>query len=193
MKQRAPRAVVLGVVAAIVVAAVAVVWFQGQDPTGAARGRGGASDLWTRLGDYDKSFLRSWKHSLAEPATSTLEVLEAFSELGYAVTGPGGFWRKTVPGSWLGCEAHRAAPACVKLGENAADFAKWDALQEEIGVLDERSAKRFMRAHGDDLHTYLDRYVSATPSASAMEATGFYKEQLAGLFEGNAPAAEGDL
>jgi len=121
-------------------------------------------------------------------------VLEAFNELGFAVTGHGGFWRKKVRDQWLGCQANGETAACKKLGQSMAEFKEWDAFQEKVSKVSENGAKRFLARNHRKMRSYLSRYVpQGEPSMSSMEQTGFYKAQLAEAMNSGIDLEEDDL
>ena len=139
-----------------------------------------AAEIWKRLAAYDHGYLEAWKDVLSDPDPSPRDVLDAFNELAFAITGPAGFWRKTVPERWLGCQADPDTPVCKALvGASAARFEALDKLQAEIAELPAGKESTFLAKHGTELLAYLDAYVPATPSMSAMRDTGFFKDTLA--------------
>lgn len=152
------------------------------DEGGLAANVGGSQshlELWARLGDYESSHLRTWKDALATPNPSAREVLDAFNELGYTITGPAGFWRKTVPNQWFGCDTDTNSMVCRTLATSAAEELKeWDAFQTEISELPDGKEAAFLRKNLKRMMTYLDTWVPRTASMSDMQATGFYKEKL---------------
>ena len=157
-----------------------------------AAGVGGGSNtlgLWKRLGNYGDEYLRAWKSSLADPDPAPRDVLDAFNELAYAVTGPRGFWRDTVPNKWLGCASDAGAPACKTLTAN--DWASWDKLQEEIGNVPSGQEAAFIAKNGKRMMAYLDTYVPEAPSMSGMKQTAFFKAELAEKM--GATASDDDL
>jgi hypothetical protein len=136
-------------------------------------------ELWARLGSYESSHLRTWKDALASPDPSTREVLDAFNELGYTITGPAGFWRKTVPNQWFGCDTDTTSVVCKTLAASSAgELKEWDAFQTEIAELPDGKEIAFLRKNLKRMMTYLDTWVPRTASMSDMQATGFYKEKL---------------
>ena len=107
-----------------------------------------------------------------------MEVLEAFTELAVAVSGPRGFWRKTVAHRWLGCHRRTDSPACKRMKTLTPELARFDKLVNAIQHLEPRAAARFLRKHYKKLGGYLATYVPVKPSASAMEKTPFFKKHL---------------
>ncbi|MDP6947229.1 MAG: hypothetical protein QF464_23975, partial [Myxococcota bacterium] len=112
------------------------------------------------------------------------KVLEAFNELGYAVTGYGGFWRRTVPVQWLGCQANGETPACQSLEQALAELKDWDSYQEKVARVPKSGAKRFLARNHRRMRSYLARYVPGERSASAMKQTGFFRAHLADTMSG---------
>jgi hypothetical protein len=135
--------------------------------------------VWQRLGVFHESHLKSWKEALAADPESASDVLDAFNEMAYAVTGPGGFWRKTLPKKWLGCPQNEELPPCIKLASLEKDLARWDKVQEKIGKLSVKSAKRFLARNYSKMLAYIDTYVPTEFSDSEMKKTGFFKQHLA--------------
>jgi hypothetical protein len=134
--------------------------------------------LWNKMAAYKDSHLKAWKDALIEAPASETDVLDAFNELAFAVTGPGGFWRRTLPQKWLGCTANPDLPPCLKLKELDPKLGKWDKVQKKIGKLPVRRAKRFLTRNFSKMMAYLDTYVPIEISDSAMKETAFFKENL---------------
>jgi hypothetical protein len=155
---------------------------QPDDAEGMAAGLGArqpALAIWKKLGAYDDEYLKSWKGALADPDPAPRDVLDAFNELGFAVTGPAGFWRKTVPDQWFGCQAEPGTPPCKALSEAAANELKaWDTFQAEIAALPDGQEAAFIGKHQKRMLDYFDTWVPDAPSMSAMKSTGFYKAKL---------------
>ena len=99
-----------------------------------------ADAIWSRLHQYSGSYLRRYFIAADASSPSAADVLAAFNELAYQVTGPGGFWRKQGPHSWLGCKAQPESASCGAIETLAEDLARWDALQEQIVATDEAGA-----------------------------------------------------
>ena len=180
------RVGVIAGLAAVIALVGGVVIFQGGDPTGAATGASkakGAAALWQHMGTYRDSYLKSYRDILDEEMPEPIEVLEAFNEVGFAVTGPGGFWRKTVHNQWLGCGMHAESEPCKALADAEGEFQKWDAFQEKIGELSDSRARRFLAKNHKKMKRYLETYVPSRPGSQEMEATGFYKSALKDAME----------
>ena len=156
-----------------------VVYNTEQDPTGQATGQSPANALWADLSSYEGSFLKSYRGAFDNEKPEPMEVLEAFNELGFAVTGHGGFWRKTVRDQWLGCQRNGETKACKNLEKAFGELGDWDAFQEKISKVSDKGAKRFLARNHRKMRAYLTRYVPAEKSATSMETTGFYKSHLA--------------
>lgn len=142
--------------------------------------------VWERLARYRGSYLRAWASALDGPPGSAMEVLEAFGEVAAKVTGPGGFWRTTVPDQWLGCanpgallDDHRLA--CERLREAEPTLRRWDRLRRRVGRLTHWRAGPFLARRHAELTAYLDAVVPDEPSASAMARTGFFRRTLSDI------------
>lgn len=184
-------AIVVTALALVVSGAAWLVLSQQGEPTGQAVGKR-TSPVWAALGEHAEMWLPNWSDALAEPPTSPLDVVEAWNELAYAVTGKTGFWRKQVAGEWLGCggdlgealdedlDDDEGAP-CAGFAALEQELASWDKLQAQARDLEERRARAFLRRHEKKMLEYMKRYVPAEPSASAMRTTGAFNQHLAGL------------
>ena len=149
--------------------------------TPAAAAPGGAVGLWPRLELYRQSHLRQW-WSMTDPADRSAEAaLDAFRELVYRFTGPGGLWREEAPHVWFGCRSFPESPACEALTAAVPELTRWDALVEGTLRLDGRGAERFVRRNRVRLLQFLDRYVPGGASADAACATPFFRERLAAV------------
>jgi hypothetical protein len=163
------------------------------DPTGQATGQSSTAALWSDLSAYEGSFLRSYRGAFDTQNPEAMEVLEAFNELGFAVTGHGGFWRKTVRDQWLGCGMNAETAACKSLETALDELADWDAFQEKVSNVSDAGAKRFLARNHRRINSYLQRYVPAQKSASSMELTGFYKSHLAVTMKSGLTMEDDDL
>jgi len=179
--------------AVLVGAAGVVLYMADQDPTGAATGPSVTTNMWSELSAFESSFLKNYRGAFETESPEAVEVLEAFNELGYAVTGHGGFWRRTVRDQWLGCQVNAELAACKKLEQALGELDDWDAFQEKMGAVSDAGAKRFLARNHRKMRSYLARYVPAERSASGMEGTGFFKSHLAGAMESGASMEEDDL
>ena len=163
------------------------------DPTGQATGQSASVALWADLSAYEGSFLKSYRGAFETERPEPMEVLEAFNELGFAVTGHGGFWRRTVRDQWLGCEMNAETAACKSLEKALGELADWDAFQEKVSNVSEAGAKRFLARNHRKMRAYLSRYVPAQKSATSMEATGFYNSHLAVAMKSGLTMEDDDL
>jgi len=177
----------VAVVAVVGVAAWAVLnW----PPTGAGKATGSAikprpakglqKALWEDLARYEEDYLDAYAEYFETKPDEPMELLFAFNELAYNMTGPGGLWRKTVPDKYFGCAAHDHLPICRKFKEMHKGFSKWDSMQEQINNLDnKRQAQKFLKANGEELQQYIKLFVPEDESFSAVQATPFFSENLA--------------
>lgn len=166
------------------------------DEPGMAAGVGQRSQVvavWKALAQYDSGYLKKWKDALADPDPTPRDVLDAFNEIGYAVTGPGGFWRNTVPKNWFGCENDPNTAVCQRLAKaNSEDFKAWDAFQNEISDLPDGKEANFLAKNHKKMLDYLATYVPDSPNMSEMKRTAFFKSDLAQALEATA-ADDGGL
>jgi len=179
MKRWAP-AVVAAVV--VVTVAVAVVLLR-PAPTGRATGERPPKEalaLWQALARFQEPYLAAWDERFSGEPADTLEVLVGFNELASGVTGFGGVWRKTVPNDYFGCPADPETPICQGLAAAAKNFGRFDAWQQAILDLEsDRDAQQFLAKNGPALLEYLETYVPADRSFSAIQATPFFAQNLA--------------
>jgi hypothetical protein len=149
-------------------------------------GRGAKQDLvlqkelWGQFAPYEKSFLSAYSEQLTEQPDDPMELVAAFNELAYGVTGPGGLWRKTVPEKFFGCAADQEAPACQSLKEAEAQFQRWDKLQQAANEIDlPKDALKFLKANRAEIDEYLKTMVPVNDSMSSIEATPFFAANIA--------------
>ena len=150
------------------------------------RGDGGShtsGEVWQKLGVHAETFLKTWRSQLREPSAAPSEVLDAFNELAYQITGPTGFWRKTLPQQWLGCSANPDSEACVSVAKVLGELSQWDDIQKRIGGLEASQAKAFLERNAGRMLAYLETYVPAEASSSGMKDTDFYKKKLASILD----------
>ncbi len=164
---------------------VALMAVQQEDVEGMASGRGSKTDvLWGRLMEHREEYLRGWMKGVDEKRPTPLEVLKAWNEVALQVTGPGGFWRRQVPDRWLGCRKLPDSSACGALAASEEGaFRKYDKHISAIHAMDNKSARRYLAKHADEMVRYLDEFVPEDLSAPGMQKTTFYKENLAGAME----------
>ncbi len=157
----------------------------GQESKAFGIGGGGnaVNGIWKKLEGYQSSYLKTWADALAEPPASATEVVDAFNELAFAVTGPQGFWRNTLPKKWLGCENDPESEPCQKLSAEVPKLRKWDKIQAKLSKMSAGKAARFLGRNQGRIMAYFDNYVPQEPSGAAMKDTGFYKDNLEGLLD----------
>lgn len=162
----------------------------GTDPSGMATGsKRGAQvqdkiiqqELWEDLSRYESNYLASYAEAFREKPDDPMELLTAFNELAYSVTGPGGLWRKKVPQKYFGCQMNEQLEICQRFLQVESEFRQWDKLQAEISNLETRhQALRFLGEHRQDLKAYMGRYVPESEADSSVQATPFFQDKLAG-------------
>jgi len=182
------------VITSLVVAVATVgflIWNYGGEPAGLATGTTKAQSLWSHLEPYTDSYLKAYSGAFDEQAPQPMDVLEAFNELAYSVTGPGGFWRTTVPNQWMGCQVNAELPACAALTGLEPDLKQWDSFQSKIDGLSPSKASRFLATNQKKIVRYLKTYVPAVKSESGMKSTGIYSAKLSKAFETSGAASLG--
>ena len=177
-----------GAVGASIAGAVILVLTLGTGPTGQATGskqpkanqRTVKQAVWNELASHEDTYLAAYADYFQEGDTDALELLGAFNELAYQVTGNGGLWRDTVPNKYFGCQMNDDFKICVELKRAEATFAKWDAFQRQASEVDSsHGAARFIIRHGDEMQEYLRTFVPANESLSAVQDTPFFDQQFA--------------
>jgi hypothetical protein len=124
--------------------------------------------------------LRAWQDELQRAtAPHAHEVLDAFVEVVVHSTGPGGFWRKTAPRVWFGCNFEPLRPVCQRLAGDRADFERWDRIAQHLARLPLGAADGYLDAQLQNLLAYLDTYAPVAPTPTGVEATGYYRQRLA--------------
>ncbi|MBM4373411.1 MAG: hypothetical protein FJ098_17270, partial [Deltaproteobacteria bacterium] len=169
----------------------AVVIVAGEGLTGRATGsrvtpRGPTPQqvLWEGLATYEDTYLMAYADYFQSGDSDPLELLNAFNELAYKVTGAGGIWRDTVPNKYFGCQANEDFAICVELRRSEEVLSRWDAFQEAAGAVETPlQASRFLVKHGAEMQEYLDTYVPRNDSLSAIQATSFFSSRLAPALE----------
>jgi len=181
----------LAVGAAVLVVVVAAVWtVVNWPPFGAGKATGSlvkpkagkamTQAMWTELSKHQESFLTAYADQFQAMPDDAEEVLAAFSELSFQVTGPGGLWRKTVPNKYFGCEANEELPICGKFKAMEKTYSKWDQLQQQMMDLDSpKQASAFLKDHEKEIREYLETFVPSDESFSAVQATAFFEKNLA--------------
>lgn len=152
----------------------------GEEAAFGTLGGNGTAEVWAQLGTYQASYLKTWKGAFGDSGSAN-DVVDAFNELAFAVTGPTGFWRDTLPKKWLGCENNQESEPCVQLGKALPELEKWDSVQKKLSNMSEKKAAKFLNRNRTRMLTYFEHYVPQDTSASAMKATGFYKAHLEGV------------
>jgi len=183
--------VVAGVV--VLAGAAALLYHFQQDPTGSARGssvkRAAAQkalqqELWSQLSTYEGEYLGAYADQFQQRPDDPMELLTAFNELAYNVTGYGGLWRKTVPDKYFGCAANEHLPVCRKFKQVQADFTEWDKLQEQIMDIEtERQARKFLMKNGGKLQAYIETFAPRDESFTAVQSTPFFQENLSAALD----------
>ena len=169
-----------------------LIYQYGGEPAGLATGSTKAQTVWNHMEPYTNSYLKAYDGAFDEQPPTPIDVLEAFNELGYSVTGPGGFWRTTVPNQWMGCQVNGELPACHALKSLDPELKKWDAFQEKINGLSPKQASRFLAANHKKMVRYLKTYVPSAKSETGMKATALYTKKLASAFETSGAGSLGD-
>ncbi len=140
--------------------------------------------VWQKLGEYKGTvFLKQWRENLSGDPGSATDIVDAFNELAYAVTGPAGFWRKTVPNQWLGCVENAETEPCKKVTEMQKELGQWDKIQDAISKLAPEKAAAFLSRNSSRMLAYMDTYVPTEPSMTAIKTTPFYKKHLAAALD----------
>jgi hypothetical protein len=183
-----PKKLILVLGGLAVAGAVALILVFGTGPTGRATGSKARAagtetlrqELWNDLSAYEGSYLSAYADYFQSGDKDPLELLAAFNELAYKVTGAGGIWRDTVPNKYFGCEANEDFEVCVEFRKAEADLARWDSFQQAAGEVDSGfQASHFILRHGDEMREYLRTYVPASDSLSAVQATPFFSSRFA--------------
>ncbi len=183
------KKVVVGVAVAVVVAgAVYAVLNWPPTPSGQATGssiRPGSdaalqNAMWEALAAHESTYLKAYSEQFQARPDDPLEVLAAFNELAYNVTGRGGLWRKTVPDKYFGCAANEELPICGQFRKLEPELSKWDGLQEQMMSIESpKEARKFLREHGREMEEYLKTYVPQDESFTAVQATPWFSRNLA--------------
>jgi hypothetical protein len=166
-----------------------LIWRYGGEPAGLATGSTKAAVVWSHLEPFTDSYLKAYSGAFDDQPPTSMDVLEAFNELGYSVTGPGGFWRTTVPNQWMGCRVNGELPACKALSGLEPDLKKWDAFQGKIDGLSPNQANRFLAANHKKMVRYVKTFVPPTKSETGMKATEIYSKRLAKSFNNMSAAS----
>jgi len=124
---------------------------------------------------HEQTYLNAYAEHFQTLPEDPVELLTAFNELAYNVTGYGGLWRKTVPQEYFGCADNQDTPVCQDYIRFQSEFERWDRLQDDIGGIDtEDKARDYLQAHADELLEHIRQYVPADQSYAAVRATPTY-------------------
>lgn len=137
--------------------------------------------LWEAMEPYQQTWLRRYLAGTRMGEPTDHDVLLAFNDLAYQITGPGGLWRKDAPNQWWGCRAMPAQPACEVISGLGEEWRRWDALQQQIEGVRSNRAAAFIARNERALVRYLKHYVPRRDSAFDAEATPFHQKHLDGL------------
>ena len=185
-----------GIIVAVAAVGGLIFQFGGGAPAGLATGSSTkAAALWEHMEPYQSTYLKAYDGAFDESGPSPMEALEAWNEIGYSVTGQGGFWRKTVSNLWFGCQVNGELEVCRALAKANADFEKWDKVQTKISELPESKASRFLAKNHKKLISYLDTYAPAKKNEAGMKSTAFFQKSLAsamGAVGGSSPGIAAD-
>ena len=131
-------------------------------------------ELVGKLAGFESAYLRQWRDKLHVATVDPLDAVGATVEL---MTQVDKFWKVTVPMEWLGCRTDPKSEACVNHGKLIKDLRRADDLKHEMERLDRSAAAlSWLRKNGNRLAVYLDTFVPAETSDSAMRATAFWTE-----------------
>ena len=164
---------------AIVGAAGYVLYNSDGELAGHATGVNSAKEeVWNELSLLEDSYLKEWGDAFDDGKPSAIDVLEAFNEVGFAVTGEGGLWRNKVPNQWLGCKGDAETAPCKAISSHEETFAEWDEFQESISTLNERKARRFLAKNKRKILGYLANYVPVGKTNREIESTPFFSNAI---------------
>ena len=164
---------------AIVGGAAYVAYNTNGELAGHATGANSAKEaVWSELSGLEDTYLKEWGDAFEEGNPSAIDVLEAFNEVGFAVTGQGGLWRNKVPNQWLGCQADAESAPCKAIHSHEDVFAEWDDFQTKISGLNERKARRFLAKNKTKMLDYLTTYVPRGKSNAEIEGTPFFSSSV---------------
>ncbi len=134
-------------------------------------------DLVGKLAGFESAYLRQWKGKLHMSTVDPLDAVGATIEL---MAQDDKFWKVTVPMEWLGCKSDPKSEACMNHTKLVKDLRRADDLKREMERLDRSAAAlTWLRKNGNRLAVYLDTFVPAETSDSAMRATPFWTEHQA--------------
>ncbi len=180
------RATILTVVA--LTWALAITGCKDAGPTGKAVGTVQRSaefiefekSMWTSLAAYEETHLQAHAEKLQAAPDDPLALLQTFDNLMYTISGPSGLWRAQVPQEYFGCSANHELPICRQFSKLEMSFLPWETLHVQLaGITTEAEAQVFLEQFGDKLLQYLSYYVPAGKTLEEVQATPFFKDQLA--------------
>ena len=164
---------------AVVSGATYVLYNSDGELAGHATGANSAKEqVWTELSQFEDVYLKEWGETFAEGKPSAIDVLEAFNEIGFAVTGQGGLWRNKVPNQWLGCKSDSESAPCKAILSHEKAFEEWDEFQNDISTLNERKARRFLARNKGKILDYLATYVPRGKTNEEIESTPFFSDSV---------------
>ncbi len=150
------------------------------EPVKAATGKVNplAEKTWRQLAVFKNQFLTTWRQQLNGPTPAEIEVLECLNELLVQVTGPTGFWRKTVPQDWFGCTPDSTETQCKQAVAAGRALSPYDRLQKGIGSVSEKGAKALLKRNAKLIDKLLEDVVPLQASLSGMKSSAFYKKHF---------------
>lgn len=129
-------------------------------------------DVVAKLSTYEITYLRQWREKLHAPTVEPLDAVGATLELMAQVDK---FWKITVPNEWLGCRNDPRSEQCVHHAKLIKELRRVDDLRHDMERLDRSGAAlNWLRKNGNRVAVYLDTFVPAETSDSAMRATPFW-------------------
>jgi hypothetical protein len=176
MKNKLP--IIGGLVAVVAVTGWVLFTSEGELAGHATGAQSAKEAVWEQLGTYKNSYLKEWKDVLEDENPSAVDVVEAFNEVGFAVTGKGGLWRNKIPNQWLGCSNSPESQPCQAIAKHEDEFLEWDSFQESLTDISERKAKRFLVKNKKRMLSYLDTYVPDGKTNKEVESTPFFAEEI---------------
>ena len=125
---------------------------------------------------FEGVHLNGWADVLGSTDAPAEEVQAALTELMSAVTGPGGLWTR-IPNQWFGCGANADSAPCAAFAKARPHLAKWEKFQVKLDAAP-KSARFLKKSHGK-IMKYIKLYVPSGKSLSAVQQTGFFKDNIA--------------
>jgi hypothetical protein len=136
--------------------------------------------MWTSLAAYKETHLQSYAEKLQDAPDDPLALVQTFDTLMYSISGPSGLWRAQVPQDYFGCSANHELPICQQFSKLEMSFLPWETLHVQLaGITTEADAQVFLEQYGEKLKKYLSYYVPAGKTLEEVQATPFFKDQLA--------------